>query len=81
MLVCVGDAASEAGAESHAEKVPVALGAARLREPVIHERKKAREGLAVRKEVAVVANEHGNPEVVFQHRPQRDAAAKRGQVG
>ena len=40
----------------------------------------AGDGLSVGEQIAVVVEEHGDPEHLFEHRPQGHAAAEAGQI-
>ena len=74
------DAAAEAGAQRDAEQVLIALRAAGLFQQVVDVGQKAGDRFAVDEQVAVVVDEHGDAEAVFEHRPQGHAAAKGRQV-
>ena len=74
------DARAEARAERDAEKIAVAPGAPRLGEQRVDLGKEAVQRFAVREEIAVVVDEDGHAEPVFEHRPERDPAAKGGKV-
>ena len=71
---------SQTCAEGVADEVVVTLRAAGLGKPFVDFRKHAAESLSVGVEVAVVVDEHGNPESVLKERPEGDPIPERREV-
>src|SRR5439155_5361024 len=76
----VHHAATQTRADSEADQIPMAARAARLRELLIDPGQKASQRFAVREQVPVVVEKHGNAVPVLEHRPEGDTAAECGQV-
>ena len=71
---------SQTCAERVADEVVVTLRAAGLRKLFIDLRESSAESLAIGVKVAVVVDEHGNPESVLKERPEGDPIPERREV-
>ena len=79
-LALADDPAAEARAERDAEQILVLFRAAGRLQFLVDVGEEAGDGLAVGEQVAVVVDEHGDLELLFEHRSQGHAAAKAGQI-
>ena len=68
------------GAKSDPEEVLVAPGAAGLFKQAVDVRQESRNGFAIDEQIAVIVDEGGNAELVFEHWPQSHAATEARQI-